>query len=72
LFLIKKNTIVGAIIKDLTDPEVNTEEIVERAQLVIKENLSTVQQIAYLLGENASKTENVLSSIINIYKNKDE
>ncbi|MDA3886921.1 MAG: PAS domain-containing protein [Candidatus Delongbacteria bacterium] len=72
LFLIQKNTIVGAIIKDMTDPEVNAEEIVKRAQMVIKENLDTVQQIAYLLGENASKTENVLSSIINIYKNKDE
>ncbi|MDA3837502.1 MAG: PAS domain-containing protein [Candidatus Delongbacteria bacterium] len=72
LFLIQKNTIVGAIIKDLTDPEVNTTEIVERAEMVIKENLDTVQQIAYLLGENASKTENVLSSIINIYKSKNE
>ncbi|NOR44905.1 MAG: PAS domain-containing protein [Candidatus Delongbacteria bacterium] len=65
LFSIKKNTVVGAILKDLTDPEVNTEEIVERAESVIKENLETVQKIAYLLGENASKTENVLSSIIN-------
>ena len=72
LFSIEKNTVVGAILKDLTDPEVNTEEIVERAESVIKENLDTVQKIAYLLGENASKTENILSSIINIYKNKNE
>lgn len=72
LFSIKKNTIVGAILKDLTDPDVNTDEIIKRAELVINENLQTVQKIAYLLGENASKTENVLSSIINIYKNKNE
>jgi hypothetical protein len=40
------------------------EEIIKRARSVIRKNLSTVQKIAYLLGENASETEMVLSGII--------
>jgi hypothetical protein len=31
-------------------------------------NLTTVQKIAYLLGENASETETVLSTIIDSFK----
>jgi len=38
--------------------------VIKRARDVIKENLETVQQIAFLLGESASKTEKTLNSII--------
>ena len=48
----------------MKSPEVRNEEVVRRTQKVIKENLSTVQQVAYLLGENASKTEAMLNTII--------
>jgi len=64
VFTIKKNKIVGGIIRDLYAPEVRTEEVIGRARDVIKENLQTVQQIAFLLGESASKTEKILNSII--------
>jgi len=64
VFTIKKNQIVGGIIRDLYAPEVRKEEVIGRARAVIKENLQTVQQIAFLLGESASKTEKLLSSII--------
>jgi hypothetical protein len=36
------------------------------------ENLSTVQQIAYLLGENASRTEAILNSIIDSHEMEEE
>jgi hypothetical protein len=36
---------------------------------VIDENFDMVQKIAYLLGEGASKTEQMLNSIIETYKN---
>ncbi|WP_430813659.1 [Fe-Fe] hydrogenase large subunit C-terminal domain-containing protein [Carboxylicivirga sp. RSCT41] len=64
VFTIKKNKVVGGIIRDLVTPEVRKEEVIKRAQDVIKENLETVQQIAFLLGESASKTEKTLNSII--------
>jgi hypothetical protein len=38
--------------------------MIQKAQEVIKKNLETVQQIAYLLGENAAESEVILNSII--------
>lgn len=64
VFTIKRNQVVGGIIRDLIKPEVRKEEVIKRARDVIKENLETVQQIAFLLGESASKTEKTLNSII--------
>ena len=71
VFTIKKHQIVGGIIRDMENPEVRKDEVVERAREVIRENLETVQQIAYLLGESSSKTEKILHSIIKSY-NTDE
>jgi iron only hydrogenase large subunit-like protein len=68
VFTIKKNEVVGGIIRDMTKPEVRREEVINRAQTVIRENLETVQQIAFLLGESASKTEQILNSIIEAQK----
>ncbi|HQO09692.1 MAG TPA: PAS domain S-box protein [Clostridiales bacterium] len=66
LFTIEKNKTAGAVFLDLSMPDVRNEEVRKRAENVIRENLDTVQKIAYLLGENASKTENVLSSVIRL------
>jgi hypothetical protein len=68
VFTIKKNRVVGGIIRDLTAPDVRREEVINRARNVIRENLETVQQIAFLLGESASKTEKTLNSIIEAQK----
>ncbi|GAO30128.1 periplasmic [Fe] hydrogenase [Geofilum rubicundum JCM 15548] len=68
VFTIKKQKVVGGIIRDLTSPDVRKEEVINRAREVIKENLETVQQIAFLLGESASKTEKILTSIIDAQK----
>ncbi|MEI6346786.1 MAG: [Fe-Fe] hydrogenase large subunit C-terminal domain-containing protein [Bacteroidota bacterium] len=71
VFTIKKHQIVGGIIRDMENPEVRKDEVVERAREVIRDNLETVQRIAYLLGESSSKTEKILHSIIKSY-NTDE
>lgn len=68
IFTIQPHKIVGAIIRDLNNPLVRSEEIVGRTKSVITENLETVQQIAYLLGENASRTETMLNSIMELFK----
>lgn len=61
---IQKNNIAGAIIRDISAPMLERAEIVERAKQVNRKNLKTVQEIAYLLGENAAQTEELLNSII--------
>ena len=61
---ITKNKIVGAIIRDLSAPMLERAEIIERARQVNRKNMKTVQEIAFLLGENAAQTEELLNSII--------
>ncbi|NWJ51179.1 MAG: 4Fe-4S binding protein [Bacteroidetes bacterium] len=63
---IQKNRIVCGIIRDLQSVDVKDDELIKRTRKVISENLSTVQKVAYLLGENASRTEAMLNSIIEI------
>lgn len=71
VFTINKHEVVGGIIRDMENPEVRKDEVVERAREVIRENLETVQQIAYLLGESSSKTEKILHSIIKSYNTEE-
>jgi len=67
IFVIEKNHIIGGIFQDITQPTFKKEQIIRQAQKVIQKNLQTVQQIAYLLGENASETEISLTSIIDLF-----
>lgn len=64
IFTIEKERIVGGIFRDITEPWVRKEQVVNKAREVIKKNLSTVQKIAYLLGENAAESEVILNGII--------
>ena len=64
LFTIEPGRTAGGIIQDITAPAMQKEQIIERARKVIENHLSTVQQIAFLLGENASENEVILESII--------
>jgi iron only hydrogenase large subunit-like protein len=68
VFPIEKNRIVGGIIRDVTEPEVQKEQIIQKAKEVIHKNIYTVQQIAYLLGENAAESEVILNSIIESFQ----
>jgi len=58
---------VGGVVQDITQPSIRKEAIIEKARAVIHKNLTTVQQIAYLLGENASETEMSLNAIIDSF-----
>jgi transcriptional regulator with PAS, ATPase and Fis domain len=70
IFPIRKSKIVGAIIRDIAAPEVQKEEVISRVSEVINENMQMVQQIAFLLGEGAAKTEKMLNSVIESHKTK--
>jgi Na+-translocating ferredoxin:NAD+ oxidoreductase RNF subunit RnfB len=72
VFVIRSKKIVGAVIRDLSAPEVQKEEIVGRLTEVVDKNLRLVQEIGFILGEGASETERMLNSIIESYKPKPE
>jgi len=54
----------------MRSPEVRKEQVMRRVTEVIDENLRMVQEIGFLLGEGASKTERMLNSIIEAYKSE--
>ncbi|MDO5565025.1 MAG: [Fe-Fe] hydrogenase large subunit C-terminal domain-containing protein [Planctomycetia bacterium] len=67
IFNIDPGQVVGGIFFDVTQVELRREEIAERAQEVIKRNLSTVQEIACKLGQHMAETEILLRSIAENY-----
>ena len=69
VFPIRSHKYVGGILRDIHVPEVRKEHIVTRLTEVIDENFEMVQKIAYLLGEGAAKTEQMLNTVIDSYKN---
>ncbi len=68
VFVIEKDKIVGAVIRDMSAPEVQKEEVVKRLNEVIDKNLGLAQQIGFILGEGTSEAERMLNSIIESYK----
>lgn len=68
VFPIEQGHMVGGILQDITEPAVEREQIIQKAQDVIRKNVTTVQQIAFLLGENAADTEMILGSIIDSFQ----
>jgi hypothetical protein len=67
IFPIRENQIAGAIVRDMSAPEVQKAEVIRRVSEVINKNLSMVQQIGFLLGEGAADIERMLNSVIQIY-----
>jgi len=71
IFPIRSRKYVGGILRDMYVPEVRKEQIVSRLADVIDEHFDTVQKIAYLLGEGAARTEQMLNSIIESYQTRE-
>jgi len=67
IFNIEKHCLVGGILQDITKPAVRKEQVIRKAREVIKKQIATTQQIAYLLGESAAETEITLNSIIDSF-----
>lgn len=72
VFEIEKGEIAGGVIEDITAPQSQKTRTVTQAKKIIDKNLSVVQQIAFLLGENAAETEAMLNSIIKSYDEDEE
>jgi iron only hydrogenase large subunit-like protein len=71
VFTIEPHSVMCAIFRDISEPLFQKEQIIDRAREVIQKNLKTVQQIAYLLGENAADSEIILNSIVRSFTPKD-
>ena len=71
VFEIGKDECVGGVIENVTAPRVQRNRIISQAKKVIDKNLSVVQKIAFLLGENAAETESMLNSIIESFANSE-
>jgi PAS domain S-box-containing protein len=67
-----KNRVVGAVFRDMSAPMLVQDEIISRARRINKQNIETVQKVAFLLGENAAETEKLLNSIIETYRYGDD
>ena len=63
IFTIEDNELVGAVISDVTKSEMDRSKIAQKAREVITKNITTVQEIASLLGEHMVETELLLNSI---------
>ena len=68
IFQLTPQKLVGAVFRNLHSKEERPEEIIHRVTEVIEENLRQVQQIGFILGEGAAKTEKMLNSIIKSYE----
>ena len=64
VFTVERHRVVGAIMIDVTDTEMRREQIVEKAQQVIHNMLSNVQDIAFRLGKSSAESELILNSIV--------
>ena len=67
-----KNRVVGAVFRDMSAPMLEQDEIISRTRRINKQNIETVQKVAFLLGENAAETEELLNSIIETYSYGDD
>jgi iron only hydrogenase large subunit-like protein len=70
VFTIEKDQAVGAIFQDVTLPWVQKDQVIKQARKVMENSISTVQQIAFLLGENAAQSEVMLNSIITSFSSE--
>ncbi len=66
IFTLQGKNLFCGIVHNLRAPELKQEEVVKRTRKVIRQNLETVQKIAFHLGENASNMETLLNSIVDI------
>ncbi|MEA3317910.1 MAG: [Fe-Fe] hydrogenase large subunit C-terminal domain-containing protein [Bacteroidota bacterium] len=71
LFSIQKHKLVCAIVQNMDEQDMDKEKILIKLKDVIRENMQTAQEVAGLLGENASNTECLINTIVDVYQKGD-
>lgn len=72
VFSIARGKFAGAVVQDVTKPELQREQIAEKAREVIRKNVLTVQQVARLFGEHIAESEILLNQIAGSYQPRKE
>lgn len=72
LFVLGSRNFICGVMRNLTVNNALSDEIITKTRRVISENIESVQKIAYMLGENAARTESLLNSIIEANKEVEE
>jgi transcriptional regulator with PAS, ATPase and Fis domain len=72
VFSVEPTVSIGAVITDMTNANHSREMVAKKAKEVIDKNISTVQQIACLLGEHMVQTETILNTIASEYNQGQE
>jgi Na+-translocating ferredoxin:NAD+ oxidoreductase RNF subunit RnfB len=71
VFSLIPNKTTCILIRNLYDNEEKPQEIINRVTDVIQQNLRQVQEIGFILGEGAAKTEKMLNTIIKLTKKEE-
>lgn len=72
IYNIQPHRLIFGLLQDLREPYVRKEWIQEKIQEVIQKHMSTVQQVACLLGENAAFSDTILRSVIETLQDNHE
>lgn len=70
VYSIRRGELTIALVRGLNDPQLNTEEVVACLRETISRNMSMIQQVALLLGEEVSQNAKVLGSVIETLQSK--
>jgi hypothetical protein len=71
VFTVEPHRVIGVLLLDVTETERRRQQVIQKAELVIQNLLSNVQDIAFSLGRNAAKSEGILNSIISEFSSPD-
>lgn len=72
VYSIRRGVLTIALVSNMNNPKVRVTEVVSRLQQTIDRNMSMIQQIASLLGEQVSQNANELGDIIRTIQYPDE
>lgn len=72
VYSIRRGELTIAIVSNMNNPQVRTTEVVSRLEQTIERNMSMIQQIASLLGEEVSQNAMELNAIIKTIQYPDQ
>jgi PAS domain-containing protein len=72
IFSVEKYQVAGAVVTDMTSLRAGRADLAKKVREVINKNISTVQEIACLLGEHMVETETTLNAVAAEYEDGNE
>lgn len=66
VYSIRRGVLTIALVRGMSDPQLNSEEVVSCLKAMITRNMSMIQQVALLLGEEVSQNARILGDAIDL------